>query len=537
MTLRKDLSAHLNLRVDRSARTPLYIQIADQIRNLIRAGVLAAGHHLPPERRLAESLGVNRTTVVSAYRELEAEDLVEAHVGRGTTVRPAPDTVLRAGSDSLVRPGDTPPPMEWDDYLAGDRRSRPGALPPRGTDFLLRDIMALCARKDVLSLAAGVPAPELYPVEEFRRIADQVQRTDGRILWQHCPSEGHPPLRVELARYAASRGIFAEPDDIVVLSGSQQGLDLLARVLLEPGDTVLVEAPTFLGALRVFQAAGARVIGVPVDRGGMRIDALENLLQRHRPRLIYTLPTYQNPTGSSLSPERRLRILELAARGSVPVLEDDPYGAFFFEGDSPPPLKSLDGTSQVIYLSTFSKMIFPGLRLGLMAGPRPLVERVTMIKQLQDLHCGTLAQWVLTEFLKNGSLDRHLQRVRPEYRGRRDTMLRSLERHFPHGLEWTRPAGGFYIWCRLTGGVSASDLLAEAAREGVAFVVGNAFYPGSTDVRLGGPNRGEFRLNFTYLPEAFAEEAVRRLARALDRVASNNSHRGTRDLVEVRPLV
>jgi DNA-binding transcriptional MocR family regulator len=484
------------LRLDRGSRTSLYLQIRNQLREMILDGTLNEGSRLPPERKMAAALGVNRSTVVNAYRELAADGLVEGHVGRGTTICRPP---LPPSSPQPLNHL-TAHPLVWNEYFVPWTEG--------GRDPLLRDLMALLSRADTISFAAGVPAPELYPLDDFRQAMTHVLNTAGQTLLQPCPVEGYYPLRQTIARRMARRGATVRAEDILIVTGSQQGLDLIARVFLRAGDEVVVEAPSYLGALQIFSAAGARLLGVPLDEEGMRLDILENLLIRYRPKLIYTLPTFQNPSGRTMAPRRRLRLLELARRHRVPIVEDDPYGELYYTSQDPSPLLALDQDGYVIYLSTFSKILFPGLRLGWVAAPRPVIERLSQIKQLADLHCSTLIQGAVHEFCQRGALDNHLDRVRDRYRQRRNAMLVALTKYGPTGLEWDEPQGGFNLWCRLPSGVKARQLMAEAARQSVALVPGEVFYPD-------GGGQEEMRLNFSCPPVALIEEGIQRLGLAM----------------------
>ena len=482
------------LHLDRDSRIPLYLQIRDQLRQMILDGTLSEGTRLPPERKMAAALGVNRSTVVNAYRELAADGLVEGHVGRGTIVR-RPSLIPSPLPQHLIAH-----PLVWAEYFV--------PWPEGRRDPLLHDLMALLTHSDVISFAAGVPAPELYPLDDFRRVMTHVLNATGTALLQPCLVEGYYPLRQTIAQRLARRGATVRAENILIVTGSQQGLDLIARAFLEAGDEVVVEAPCYLGALQIFGAAGARLLGVPLDEEGMRMDVLENILLRYRPKLIYTLPTFQNPSGRTMSPRRRLQLLELARRHRVPIVEDDPYGELYYTSQAPSPLLASDQDGYVIYLSTFSKILFPGLRLGWVAAPRPVIERLSQIKQLADLHCSTLIQGAVHEFCQRGALDRHLDRVRDLYRQRRDAMLVALAEIASPGLEWDEPQGGFNLWCRLPRGVRARQLMAEAARQKVAIVPGEVFYPD-------GGGQEEMRLNFSCPPVAQIREGVRRLGVAL----------------------
>jgi len=493
----------MELKLDRKSPTPLHLQIAQRLRELILKGTIPEGGRLPPTRRLARELGVNRSTVVQAYNRLWAEGLIEGHVGRGTVVRRA------AGAEEAPVS-----PLPWRMLLTAQAEA---------VDLEIQEMMRLFAREDLISLAAGLPAPELYPLEQATEIANQVLAREGDMLLRWCAIEGYPPLRRLLAEQMG-----LSPSEILITTGSQQGLYLLARALLAPGDFVVVEAPTYLGALQVFRAAGARLIGVPLDGGGMDVEMLENMLARTPPKLIYTLPTFQNPAGATMGLKRRRRLLELAYRYRVPLIEDDPYSLLRYEGEALPPLKTLDTHGYVIYLSTFSKVLFPGLRVGWLAAPQRVIEHLSQMKQMIDMFTNSLAQAVVYQFCQRGFLESHLERVREEYRQRRDIMVEALRHHCPK-VEFAEPEGGYFIWCRLERGLTARELLREALRERVSFLTGELFYP---DGRGG----EEIRLTFTSQPPDAIAEGIKRLGRALRRLKREAVEEATEE-TSVKPIV
>jgi 2-aminoadipate transaminase len=522
-----NLALGVNLTLDRNSRVPLYQQISEQLRHQIAQGLLADGNLLPPERSLAAMLGVNRSTIVSAYGELAAQGLVEPHVGRGTRVRCPPE--LTQQEISLRA-------LPWPELLlpyADSVSSR-----------VLRDIVALCSRKDIISMAAGIPNPDYYPHAEFAALFQEILAEQGGHALDHCPAEGHYPLRQALATRLTSqlpgRGKAVTPEEIMVLSGSQQGIYLMAGALLGPADLVITENPTFLGALSVFRAFGARIIGVPIDEQGMRVDLLEAIMERRRPRLIYTVPTFQNPAGVTLSLARRKHLLELARAYRVPVLEDDPYRDMYYEAEKAPPLslKVLDlaeGGNQVIYLSSFAKSIFPGMRVGWMAAPPEVIERTVAAKQLIDLHTTSLYQWTLARYIERGQFDRHMLLVREKYRQQRETMSAALDHYCADTLERNQPGGGFYYWCRIKSGESGLALLERAARYNVAFVPGSGLaVPTTNDCD------SHIRLNFAIARPEVLEEGVRRLGAVL-KVKKPRPARPPSDLASVhqdlKPLV
>jgi DNA-binding transcriptional MocR family regulator len=458
------------------------------IEGLIRSGALPAGFLLPPERRLAESLGVNRSTVLSAYRELKARGLVDAHVGRGTAVLKAPAPLPASAA------------VPWRQLF----RERVA----RAHDPIISDLLALTERSDVISFSIGLPAPELLPLETVGELTSELLREVGPPLLLHSPTEGHSPFREVLAQWVAGRGIRARAADVLVVSGSQQGLDLITRIFIDPGDSVVVEEPTYIGALQSFRVAGAKIIGIPVDEEGMRTDILASVLERERPKLIYTLPTYQNPSGAVMSLERRRHLLELASRWHLPVLEDDPYSELRYEGDPLPSLKALDQNDCVLYQSTFSKTLFPGLRVGYLVVPPVVLRQLVLAKQGADLHANSFSQYLIERFVHDGHFSAHIERMRVAYRRRRDRMVAALRRDSSLALDFAIPTGGYYIWCRLPEGVEQPALLANAAARGVVFLPGRACFPTE-------PPEGYFRLNFSHATEASIDIGIERLLEAV----------------------
>src|SRR6266852_4124627 len=510
---------HSIIVLDRSNGMPLYRQICQRLREAILSGELAEGTRLPTERALASELGVNRTTVMNAYNELASEGLIEGHVGRGTLVR---RSHYPYDIDAYEH--------ETASWLLGLPAGEREALGPDA--HLLSELASMSDRKEIISLAPGTPATDLLPAEMLRSVfADELLNARQTALG-YCPVEGLQSLRRSIASRMRSRGVVVDTPHILILSGSTQGIGLVSRFLLNPGDEVVVEVPTYLGAIQTFRALNARVIGVPMDNDGMRVDLLESILARHRPRLIYTLPTFQNPTGAVMSPERRRRLLLLARRYQTPILEDDPYGEIYFEGKPPQPLKALDTGGQVIYLGTCSKILAPGLRVAWLAAPEPMIERLTLHKQVLDLNTNAIGQWAVSEIIRRDLLDDHLAMLRQVYRRKRDLMLRAIADHWPREVRVNQPAGGFHLWCRLPGDMRARTLLREAAHEQVAFVIGEPFH-------VDGGGQQQFRLSFAYLEEEHIEEGIRRIGSAMRRLrAQRTPYAEQHDLrVEHVPMV
>ncbi len=490
------------IQLERENGVPLYQQICQKLREAILSGELAEGVRLPTERALARELGVNRTTVMNAYNQLASEGLIEGHVGRGTLVR-RNSYNQREREESFE--DDVP------SWLFGLPASELDLLGPDAR--ILNELASAGEQKEVISLAAGTPAQNLLPVELLRSILDDGLNASRQSALSYSPVEGLHSLRRAIAARMRKRGVIIDTSQILILSGSTQGIGLLGRLLLRPGDEVVVEVPTYLGAIQTFRALGARVLGVPTDSDGMRVDLLESVLARHHPRLIYTQPTFHNPTGVVMSPDRRRRLLLLARRYQTPILEDDPYGEMYFEGKPPQPLKALDSNGQVLYLSTYSKLLAPGLRVAWLAAPEPLIERLTLHKQIFDLNTNTLGQWLVSEILQRNLLDDHLIHVRRRYQEKRDLMLEAIGKHWPTSVRVNRPQGGFHLWCRLPSDMRARSLLRECARDHVAFVIGEPFH-------VDGGGKQHFRLCFASSEETYIEEGIKRIGAAISRLTA-----------------
>lgn len=374
----------------------------------------------------------------------------------------------------------------------------------------VRDLFAAAARSDVISLSGGMPDVRRVPHDAVQRAVRRALEHDGAAALQYGASEGRYALRSTVVGLMAESGVRLSEDDIVVTAGAQQGLDLLAKVFLDPGDVVICEGPTYVGALQAFSPYRPHIECVPVDDHGMRIDALEETLRRVGARgakFIYTIPNFHNPAGVTLSAERRRRLIELAREYDIPVVEDDPYGRLRFEGGHILPLRALD--PDVIYLGTFSKIFAPGLRLGWMAAPRPIRARVLLAKQAADLCGSAFSQTVAEHYMTGTAWRRVLADLTATYHVRRDAMLAALAEHFPEDVTWTRPEGGFFVWVTLPGHMDTKPLLAEAVERGVTFVPGSDFFPA-------GRGSNNFRLAFCYEEPEQIVEGVRRISEVLE---------------------
>lgn len=370
----------------------------------------------------------------------------------------------------------------------------------------IREILKVTQQPGIISFAGGLPAPDLFPVEEMRRAADAVLSRYGAAALQYSTTEGHPPLR----EWVAAGLPNTTPDQVLITTGSQQSLDLVGKLFLEEGDAVVVESPTYLGALQSFTPYGPEYITVPMDAGGMVVEALEEILRRHRPKFIYALPSFQNPTGRHMDLARRKKLVEIARRYAVPILEDDAYHHLAFSGQILPTLYELDGAlggGNVIYQSTFSKTLSPGLRVAWVVGPREVVGRLVQLKQGVDLHTPTLNQMLMYE-LAQTVLPELVVKIRNTYRERRDLMLAALEQHLAKEARWNRPEGGMFLWLEIPEGLDSAELLKKAVEQKVAFVPGQPFHPD-------GSGANTMRLSFSNASPEEIRLGIERLGRAL----------------------
>jgi len=383
---------------------------------------------------------------------------------------------------------------------------------------IIRELLKLTQRPEVISFAGGLPAPELFPIARFQEACQRVLADKGPSALQYGTTEGYTPLREMIAHNMSRYGIVAGAENVLITSGSQQALDLIGKLLVNPGDRLLVEAPTYLGALQAFDVYGAEYVSVPIDDDGLQTELLDEAL-RSGPKFMYVLPNFQNPGGVTLSEGRRHELVSLADKYGIPIIEDDPYGQLRYEGEHLPALVVVDRENlrrddgyrlgNVIYLSTFSKTLAPGLRLGWIVAPIEVIGKLVQLKQGADLHTSTFAQFVAYEVARDGFLDEHVRNIRQVYRQRGDAMLSALKEFFPPEVTWTHPAGGLFLWVNLPEGMECQALFEIALRENVAFVPGDCFYAG------GNEGRRHMRLNFSNAPPEQIREGIRRLSVAV----------------------
>jgi len=492
----------LAFRPDRTVGRPLYRQLADHLRELVETGRLAAGQKLPASRELAGAVGVSRNTVNLAYETLAEARLVSAHVGQGTFV--ARQGSLASGELAEVRPE---PGLAWEGLLSARARAlRPPAGLGRRVTPLPYDFGA--GRVDLSSL----------PRTELRRALGRAAGEHLDALANRIDPAGWPPLREEIARTLVERGIRCRPDDVLVVHGAQQGLDLAARLLLDPGDAVAIEEPGYFGARLAFAGQGAQLVPVPVDEGGLRTDALARTLRARRVKLVYTTPAVQSPTGVALADGRRQELLGLAAEFQVAVIEDDYDCELRLAGTVTPALKREDETGRVVYLGTFSKALFPALRVGYLVGAPPLLRRAVLACAATQLGGSLLEQAALAELMQSGVLERHVRRMRRLYSERLEVLLAALAESFPAAARFRRPAGGNSVWVELPAGIDPVALASAAADAGVGYGRGEAFQHSDSAPPC-------LLLSFACTEPETIREGVRRLGEVITRSLAQEDRR------------
>ena len=377
----------------------------------------------------------------------------------------------------------------------------------------IRELLKFTERKEVISFAGGMPAPEVFPYEEFKKACNTVLNEKGAECLQYGSTDGYLPLREMIARHSSRYGINVSADNVLPTTGSQQALDLIGRIFINEGDYILVEKPTYVGAIQAWTAYGANFVTIPIDDDGMVAENLESYL-RAGIKFIYVLPNFQNPTGVTLAYQRRLRLIELASKYGVPIIEDDPYGQLRYEGEHQPPVVVLDSQTRsqeshysgnVLYLSTFSKTLAPGIRLAWVIAAPEIIQKLIFAKQGADLHTSTFTQITAHEVAKGGFLNEHVKLIRKVYKERRDTMLDALEEHMPEGISWTKPKGGLFLWVTMPEEMDAMDIFHDAVAKNVAFVPGTNFFPDSD-------GKNTMRLNFSNAVPEKINEGISRLS-------------------------
>ncbi|MBI3941183.1 MAG: PLP-dependent aminotransferase family protein [Acidobacteria bacterium] len=480
---------------------PIYQQIAGVIKEQVHRGSLKPGDRIPSSRDLAATLGVNRTTVCLAYDELRRSGYIQSHVGRGSSVVGANgQRWLKGGQESEVN---------WDSLLSTGMLNLTRRIPARDG----------AAPRAWLDFSRLIPDQTLFPVKPFEGILKGVIRQRGAALLQYGPALGLPELRALIARRMQRWGIQATDEEVIIVNGAQQGMDLVFKALINAGDAVVVESPTYSNILPLLGFYQARVVGVPMTAQGLDLDSLRSVAARRSPKLIYTIPNFQNPTGICTSEAHRRQLLSIASEFNVPILEDGYEEDLRTSGKNVRPIKAADRAGRVIYLGTFSKGLFPGLRIGWIVAHRTLIETLGAAKFSTDYHTSLLLQAALTEFISQGHYDRHLKRLQKVLARRLQLTLRSMKEYFPRGARWTLPAGGYSVWVTLPPGVSGRQLALDARHQGVLIAPGEHFFQSSED-------SGSFRLSVSTVSETQIRQGIQLLGKAIAAQAPPQSLRG-----------
>jgi GntR family transcriptional regulator/MocR family aminotransferase len=493
----------MRIPLDRQSNEPLYQQIRTHFRQGILSGGLAPDTRLPASRQLARDLGVNRITVENAYSELEADGLVFSRVGSGTYVLP-PNPLPSIPKNNTEASW----PLWQQSIQVSNAVSRLGAT---------EEMLKAAGHPNPINFASGISDTRQFPADEFRKVLQAIMRRDGIDALGYGERSGYAPLREGIAHILASQGLQTHAENILITAGSQQAITLVSQTLLDPGDVILVESPTYSIAMELFRALGFRIVGIPMDNQGMQVEKLEKILQQHHPKLIYTIPNFHNPTGTCLNSTRRRQLIVLSERYNVPILEDDFVGDLRYEGRTQPSIKALDPGGQVIYISTFSKMLMPGLRVGFLVADGPVYDSLFSLKRLSDLATSTLIQRALEAYVTVGRYQAYLRRSCQIFRKRRDAMLAAIQRYLPAEVSFEPPQGGLHLWLRLPEDLSSDELLPLACQEGVAFA------PGSNFFLEGSGEQGWMRLNFVAQPEDEIETGIKRLGKAIKRLRIRNN--------------
>jgi len=471
----------VSIHIDKKNPTPAYRQVYEQIKAKIIAGELKANEKLPPLRDLAAQLGVNPVTIVNAYRGLEQDELVIKRVGSGTYVAPAAGRYL--------------PGSEEESAVFSE-------------DIRLMGQGQMQVQDNVLNFATGTPTADLFPVEDIKALINEILDREKGYAFAYQKSQGYYPLRESIQAYLSHSGLPANVGDILIVSGAQQGIDILAKAFLRSGDALVSESPTYTGAISAFRSRGAAILDVPIGPDGPDMAGLESVLRKNRVRLIYSMPNFQNPTGYGYSPAKKQALLRLAERYDALIIEDDCLSDLNFSGKDCTPLKALDKQGRVVYIKSFSKILMPGFRLAFLVVPTAFLNDVLAAKHTSDISTSGLTQMVFDLYLRKGLWQKHIERMKELYRERYAAMLHSLERYLPPAVEYSPPGGGLSFWLALPEGYHSDGLYAEALKHGVAFTPGSAFFPRQQPSRY-------LRLSIATVPAGEIDAGMRALGEVI----------------------
>ncbi|NRD80028.1 PLP-dependent aminotransferase family protein [Bacillus sp. BRMEA1] len=474
---------------NKSSPVPVHKQITDFIKGKIANGEWTIGYKLPPQRTLAKALGVNRSTVVTAYEELTAEGLIQGKSGSGTRVTNNTWNLLA-----------TTPPPDWRSYVTFGihKPNLPTIQEINQAEFI----------PNMIRLGTGELSPTLIPVHSMKEVIKELSTKE--ISYGYGESKGLMPLREQISKYLMTTGIQASPSSILIVSGALQALQLISLGLLHKGSTVLTEKPSYLHSINVFQSAGIRLVGIPMDQDGMEANYLSHYKKTHKGALLYSIPSFHNPTGTVMSAERREQLLKICQQEQLPIIEDDVYRELWFNEQPPKPLKAFDKNGLVLYLGSLSKSLSPGLRIGWIVGPEPVIDHLADIKMQTDYGSSSLSQWAAVEWFSSGLYVQHLIELRNELKIRRDFTLNILNQYFSDLAEWGEPRGGFYVWVRLIPSISIRYLFETALLEGLLLNPGNV-YDHQAEQYL--------RISYSFASLAELEYGLKRLATIIKQIA------------------
>ncbi|GIM45123.1 putative HTH-type transcriptional regulator YdfD [Collibacillus ludicampi] len=481
---------NLDWKPDKSSPIPLYVQIKKYIKNKIETGEWPVGSKIPTQRTLAKVWKVNRSTIVTAMEELIAEGLLEGKSGSGTRII--------NNTWSLMT---STPPSDWNSYVhAGIHQPN---LPT------IQEINKAEFDPDIIRLGTGEPSPDLFPRDMMKNVFHRL--TDHIDSLGYEEPKGSLYLREQLSKHLKRLGIDASPSSILIVSGALQALQLISIGLLQRSSTIFLEKPSYLYSLHVFQSAGMRLFGLPLDENGIHAKTIAYQKKRQNAALLYTIPTFHNPTGILMSEERRRELLEICEKERLPIIEDDVYRELWLDSPPPPPLKSMDKNGLVLYLGSISKTLSPGFRIGWVVAPEPVIERLADIKMQTDYGSSSLSQWAVAEWLSSGLYHQHLEKVREELRTRRAVMIDALQKYLSDIATWTIPKGGFYIWLRILPSLSIRDLFEKALDRGILLNPGNVYDQYATQY---------LRLSYSYASLADLNKGIFRLAEVIRQLKS-----------------
>ncbi len=489
--MQKDYIHPMNIILNHNTQTPIYLQIVNQLKEMILKGEITDGFVLPSERAMAKLLNVHRNTVIKAYTELKAEEFLSSSRGKGYTVSYRSETP----EEETRKEGISWPSLIKDEYL--------------DLKITFDDLFAKSYTSDNISFAGGIASTEEYGKEDLALILNDIISSDNNEAYSFTPYQGNQDLRQNIARFMQSKGIKAKPGEVQIVSETNQALDYLAALLIKPGDVVITEEPVSPDVYRTFALAGGKVVAVPMDEEGILCDSLEPLIQKYNPKFIYVNPDFQNPTGIVMSLSRRKALLSLSYKYKFPIIEEDASAEIRFEGDRIPSLKALDRGSNVIFIYSFALTFAPGIRMAFVLADKTLIKSMSYIVSIRLISLDSISQKLLNSYIEKGVYQRNLRNICADYREKRDLMCDCLEEAKTLGLDFRKPAGGVYLWCRLAPDIDFRQLYVKAAAKGVSFIPGNIFY------LKGSKGDSYIRLNFSYPSKLQIEKGIKILTEVL----------------------